>query len=150
MFGISAVRISYIVIHYVPTQGRRLFRERTMAYKKPLTEGEVQSANFKSVRSWIKANASKVKAKHNKTVLYSGRDDVLEELKGLDGKITDAKDRKTFMGTPMYKKISKMRKDRAEHNVPFKFETINDVLKRLKSPRIIDKDRRDCSSSNGD
>lgn len=112
-----------------------------MAYKDPLTEGEVQSINLKSVRSWLKANASKVKAKHNKAMLYSGRDDVLEELKGLDGKITDAKDRKTFMGTPMYKKIEKIRKNPTKHNVPINFETINDVLKRLKSPEIIDRDR---------
>ncbi len=112
-----------------------------MAYKKPLTEGEVQSINFKSVRSWIKTNASKVKAKHNKTLLYSGRDDVLEELKGLDGKIIDVNDRETFMGTPMYKRIEKIRRHRAKYDLPLDFETINDVLKRLKSPGIIDKDR---------
>lgn len=121
-----------------------------MAYKKPLTEGEVNSINVKSVRSWIRANGSKVKARPNKTLLYSGRDYDLEVLKGADGKIVDVKDRETFRGTPMFKRIEKIRIKRAKHNLPVKFETINDVLKKLKSPRIIDKDRIEIRYTHAD
>ena len=54
------------------------------------------------------------------------------------------------MVTPLYKRIEKMRKHRIEHNLPIDFETINDVLKRLKSPSIIDRDQNEIHYNNAE
>lgn len=115
-----------------------------MAKKKALTEGEVKSQNLKSVRAWIKKNDSRVKAKPNKTVLYSGRD---YDIENLIGKNLPDVDRDTFMGTPMYKRLTD-KKYLKDHKIPSDFEDITVVLKRLKSPIIVDKDRIDIPFSN--
>ena len=45
-----------------------------MGHKAPLDEGELHSRNFRAIRGWIEGNQSKIKAKPNESVLYSGND----------------------------------------------------------------------------
>jgi hypothetical protein len=81
-----------------------------MAYKPALSEGELLSKNFKAIRTWVSENRSKLKAPPDKTILYSGRDYDLEDLEDELGKKVSPEDRKTFMGTPMYKVVEKWQK----------------------------------------
>jgi hypothetical protein len=109
-----------------------------MGYSGSLTEGEVQKVNVKSANEWIEKNKSKIKAKPNETLLYSGRDFDLEKL---EREVPD-KDRKTFMGTKLYKRIEKTRKQLIDEKVPVDFQTLEDVLTTMRNcPVIIDRDR---------
>jgi hypothetical protein len=122
-----------------------------MAYKPALSEGELLSKNFKAIRTWVSENKSKLKAPPNKTILYSGRDYDLEDLKDELGKKVSPEDRKTFMGTPMYKVVEKWQK-RAnavkDANIGVGFKTLPDILKALKPPVIVDKDRKEMPYPN--
>jgi hypothetical protein len=68
-----------------------------LKYAEALSEAEVLKINAKSVKDWIEKNKANIKAKPNKTLLYSGRDFDLEQpvnkLKG--------EDRRAFQGTQM-------------------------------------------------
>src|SRR5262245_25397822 len=115
-----------------------------MAYKPPLEEGDLHSMNIKSVRKWIEQNKGKIKAKPDKTVLYSGRDYDLE----VEKKLSES-DRQEFMGTPMYKVIERTRKELQDLKVPCDFQTLEDVLKSLRDcPTIVDRDRKEQRYSN--
>ena len=109
-----------------------------MKHTEPLGEGEVQSANVRSAKEWIERNKSRIKAEPNKTLLYSGRDSDLEELE----EQIPAKDRKTFMGTALWKCIAKQRNRSRAEKIPVEFQSIEDVLSKIRShPVIVDKDR---------
>jgi hypothetical protein len=106
-----------------------------MAQKPALDEGQVHSLNFRSIRDWIESNKGKIKAKPNKSVLYSGRDyDVNMEL--------NKKDEVEYKGTPMFKRLEQMRKAMQEQSIPCDFEMLEDVLKTIRDyPLLVDKDR---------
>ena len=111
-----------------------------MKHTEPLGEGEVHKANIRSAKDWIEKNKSRIKAEPNKTLLYSGRDYDLEKLEDKVPK----KDRETFMGTPMFKRIEALRKKSVADKIPVDFQSIEDVLTKIRShPVIIDKDRRE-------
>jgi hypothetical protein len=115
-----------------------------MKYKEPLEEGELHRMNIRSIRKWIEQNKGKIKAKPDKTALYSGRDYDLEVIKDL----SDA-DREEFMGTPMWKVIEKIRKDMVDLKVPYEFQTLEDVLKSIRDyPTIVDLDRKELRFAN--
>ena len=107
-----------------------------MAQKPALSEGQLHSKNFRSIRDWIEANKGKIKAKPNKSVLYSGRDyDVNVEL--------NKKDEVEYKGTPMFKRLEQMRKTMQDQNIPCDFEMLEDVLKTIRDyPEVVDKNSR--------
>ena len=109
-----------------------------MSYEKALEEGQVQSVNLKSIRNWIAANRSRIKAKPNRSIFYAGRDYDLEVIKDLP-----LADRKEFMGTPMWKVIERTRKGLQDLKLPCEFDTVEDVLKSIKDhPKIWTRDRQ--------
>ncbi len=109
-----------------------------MKYSGPLGEGEVHKANIKSAKEWIERNKSRIRAEPNETLMYSGRDFDLEKL---EDQVPD-KDRETFMGTQMYKRIETMRKRSVAEKIQVEFQSIEDVLTKIRGyPVIIDKDR---------
>lgn len=101
-----------------------------------LDEGQVHSQNFRAIRDWIEANKGKIKAKPNKTVLYSGRD--------FDVNVTlNKQDEVEYKGTPMFKRLEQMRKAMQDQSIPCDFEMLEDVLKAMRDhPQVVDKDRR--------
>lgn len=101
-----------------------------------LDEGQVHSLNFRAIRDWIEAHKGKIKAKPNKTVLYSGRD--------FDVNVTlNKQDEVEYKGTPMFKRLEQMRKAMQDQSIPCDFEMLEDVLKALRDhPQVVDKDRR--------
>ncbi|MBT9503654.1 MAG: hypothetical protein IV092_20595 [Burkholderiaceae bacterium] len=122
-----------------------------MAYKPALSEGDLHSKNFKAIRTWVSENKSKLKAPPNKTILYSGRDYDLEDMEDELGKRVSPEDRKTFMGTPMYKVVEKWQKHAnaaKDAKVGVGFKTLPDILKTLKPPVIVDKDRKEIPYPN--
>lgn len=101
-----------------------------------LDEGELHSRNLRSIRGWIEAHKSKIKARPNRTVLYSGRHFDFDPA-------LDKADEKAYEGTPMWKRLEQMRKSMKDWNVPCDFETLEDVLKAMRDhPEVVDKDRR--------
>lgn len=117
-----------------------------MAYKQALNEGELHSTNYKSLRSWFAGNKGKLKAPPNRTILYSGRDYDLEVLKDKLGKVISLEERVTFMGTQMYKVAERFQKNAnkmKDTSVGVGYKTLVDVLKTLKPPVILDKDRKE-------
>lgn len=117
-----------------------------MAHKPPLEEGELQSLNYRSIKTWIAANKGKLKAPPDKTVLYSGRDYDLEKL---EEKLPSGADRDEFMGTPMYKVVAAWQKSVKDTRVGVGFKTLPDVLKGMKDyPKIVDKDRKEVPYPN--
>lgn len=113
-----------------------------MAQKPALDEGQLHSKNFRSIRNWIEANKGKIKAKPNKSVLYSGRDyDVNVEL--------NKQDEVEYKGTPMFKRLEQMRRTMHDQNIPCDFEMLEDVLKTIRDyPEVVDKDSRPQQFSN--
>nr|WP_316642487.1 hypothetical protein [uncultured Roseateles sp.] len=115
-----------------------------MAYKPPLDEGVLHSTNFRSIRDWIERNKARIKAKPNKSVLYSGRDYDLEMKKGMT-----AADLVEFKGTPMYLRLEQTRKRMRDQNIPYDFEMLEDVLKSMRDyPKLLDKDHQEQHFSN--
>lgn len=118
-----------------------------MAYKPALGEGELHSLNYEAIRSWLAANKGKLKAPPNKTVLYSGRDYDLEALQ----KKVPAEERETFMGTQMWKKVAAWQKDAKavkDRHVGIGFKMLPDILRTLKPPSVVDKDRKEVHYPN--
>ena len=116
-----------------------------MAHPKALSEGELHSQNFKAIRSWLAANKGRIKAPPNKTVLYSGRDDDLEDLVDELGKKVSPEQRATFMGTPMWKVVARWQKTAkatTDAKVGQGYKALPDVLKTLDPPRLTDKDHQ--------
>jgi hypothetical protein len=72
-----------------------------MGYKSALSEGELHSLNRRSILDWIERNKDKIKAKPNKTILYSGKDYDLD--------LKDLEKTGEFRGTPMYERIEQFR-----------------------------------------
>lgn len=106
-----------------------------MGYKPPLDEGELHSQNRKSILEWIERNKGKIKAKSNKTILYSGRDYDLD-MKELERT-------GEYKGTPMHVRIEQFKKRLRDMKIPCEWQTIGDVLKDLKDyPEVVDKDRQ--------
>lgn len=113
-----------------------------MAYSAALAEGELFKLNLREVRGWIDANRRRIKARPNGTWLYAGLDlSVAEAL--------PPGDRREFVGTPMWKRIEKMRGELAARKLPCEFQTLEDVLKATREhPRVIDRDRREQRFAN--
>src|SRR5690349_8343283 len=115
-----------------------------MAYKPPLSEGDLFSLNLRSIRKWIKDNEGRIKARPNETVLYSGRMydlDVVDQL--------TREDRDLFRGTPVYLTIEKHRKLHRDRNIPFHYETLEVVLSGIRDyPVLVDKDHQPQRFSN--
>lgn len=112
-----------------------------MAYPKALDDGEVRRVNLKSIRTWIETNKALIKAKPNKSIVYSGRDYDLEVLKDVP-----LADRKVFMGTPMWK-VLEQSKQRHDLKFPCEFQTLEDVLKSIRQhPQFITRDRQEVGS----
>jgi len=108
-----------------------------MGYTAALSEGEVHSINLLSIRRWIESNKERIKAKPNQTVLYSGRIYDLDVLH-----LLSKEDRDLFKGTPIWMSIEKHRKLHKDRNIPFDFQTLEQVLKSIRDhPTLIDKDR---------
>jgi hypothetical protein len=109
-----------------------------MGYKPPLSEGELYSLNLKSIRKWIADNKGRIKAKPNQTVLYSGRIYDLDVLADLP-----KEDRDSFKGTPVWMSIEKHRKLHKDRDVPFDYQTLEEVLKSIRDhPVLVDKDHQ--------
>lgn len=110
-----------------------------MAYKPPLSEGDLYKENLRSVRKWIEDNKSRIKAKPNQTVLYSGRIYDLDVVPNLS-----KEDRELFRGTPIWMSIEKHRKLHKDRNIPFNYQTLEQVLKTIRDyPALVDKDRQE-------
>lgn len=107
-----------------------------MAYKPALSEGELYKLNLCSIKQWIEANKGRIKAKPNQTVLYSGRIYDLDVLPDLP-----KADKELFKGTPVWMSIEKHRKLHKDRNIPFDYQTLEQVLKSISShPALVDKD----------
>jgi hypothetical protein len=114
-----------------------------MAYKPPLSEGELYKLNHRAVRQWIEDHKSRIKARPGKTVLYSGRIYDLDVLPDLS-----KEDRELFKGTPVWMSIEKHRKAHKDRDLPFDYETLEQVLKSIRDcPQVVDKDRQVSSSA---
>lgn len=110
-----------------------------MAYKPPLSEGELYKLNHRAVRQWIEDHKSRIKARPGKTVLYSGRIYDLDVLPDLS-----KEDRELFKGTPVWMSIEKHRKAHKDRDLPFDYETLEQVLKSIRDcPQVVDKDRQE-------
>lgn len=108
-----------------------------MPYEPPLSEGELHRTNLRAIKDWIERNRSKIKAKPNQTVLYSGRIYDLDVLPALP-----KADRDLFKGTPVWMSIEKHRKLHKDRNIPFAYQTLEQVLKSIADhPVMVDKDR---------
>jgi len=110
-----------------------------MAYKPALSEGELHKLNLRSIRKWIEDNKGRIKAKSNRTVLYSGRIYDLDVLPDLP-----KEDKELFKGTPVWMSIEKHRKLHKDRNIPFDYETLEQVLKSIRAhPTLVDKDHQE-------
>jgi hypothetical protein len=122
-----------------------------MAYKPALGEGELHSTNFKSIQNWIKANKGNLKAPPNKTVLYSGLEFAPAEFMAKDEKKLPKEDRKLYVETPMYEYVAAWQKKAnaaKDVKVGVGHKTLPDILKKLKPPVVVDKDRREVHYDN--
>lgn len=107
-----------------------------MAHKPALSEGELYKLNLRSVRKWIEDNKGRIKARPNQTVLYSGRIYDLDVLPDLP-----KEDRELFKGTPVWLSIEKHRKLHKDRDIPFNYQTLEQVLKAVRDhPVLVDKD----------
>jgi hypothetical protein len=115
-----------------------------MGYKPPFGEGELYSVNLRSIRKWIENNKSRIKAKPNQTVLYSGRIYDLDVLPDLP-----KEDRDSFKGTPVWMSIEKHRKLHKDRDISFDYQTLEQVLKSIRDhPVLVDKDHHEQEFSN--
>lgn len=115
-----------------------------MAYKPPLSEGDLYKLNIRSIRKWIEDNKGRIKAKPNETVLYSGRTYELDNDPDLP-----KEERELYQGTPIWKLINKHRKLHSDRKVPFKYQNLEGVLKGIRDyPQVVDKDHQEKKFNN--
>lgn len=95
--------------------------------KKNETDEDRQKQNLEVFKAWLKKNGNMILPIPNRGVIYAGlgKTNLMKMKKGLQAEPET---------TPMWKIIEKAEKDAREYHGYVTLDTINDVLKRIKSP----------------
>ena len=111
-----------------------------MAKGKNFLEENAQEENWKAFQKWLKANAGKLAPATNKGVIYAGQK-IVGKVRP-SGIIVGGAMKPNPM--PMWKFIKGWNELYKQVHGKLRYETVEDVLKRLKPPRIMWTQGKSC------